>query len=71
MTLETLAAEMNISVADLGSFVAGLQIWFDKGYTLEQSIERHMAQMNRFAANCTNRALRDLTIDLYDDLRAA
>jgi len=71
MTIETLAAEMNISPADLSSFIACLRVWLCKGYTLEQAIERHMAQMDRLAANCTNRALRDVTINLYDELRAA
>lgn len=59
-----LAQAMGVSVADLRGFLAALSIWMRKGYSLEESIQRHMSQMTRFV----NRSA-DLARDA--DIRAA
>ncbi len=41
------ANECGVGVADAHGFVACLRVWTDKGYSVEQAIERHLAQMTR------------------------
>ena len=45
--IEALASLLNASVADVVGFVDCLRVWTDKGLTVEQAIERHMATMRR------------------------
>jgi hypothetical protein len=47
-TIADLAKMMNVTEADVAGFVACLRVWLAKGYTFDQAIERHMAQMHRF-----------------------
>ena len=65
MTIEQLAAEMGVSTRDVCGFVACLSVWVRKGYTFEQAIERHMAQMTRLANNSLNPALKPLVIAAF------
>jgi plasmid maintenance system antidote protein VapI len=51
MTLTELATELGVSESDAVAFVSGLRIWTDRGYTVEQAIGRHMAQMTRLVNN--------------------
>lgn len=51
MTIAQLAAEMNVSEADLSGFIACLSVWAAKGYSFEECIEKHMAQMTKLAEN--------------------
>jgi len=48
MNTKELAALMGQKESDVISFVNCLRVWTAKGYTLEQAIEKHMAQMGRF-----------------------
>jgi predicted RNA-binding protein with PIN domain len=59
MTIQELAAEMNMPLADVSAFVSCLSVWTAKGYTVEQAIERHMAQMTRLANNAVAFASSD------------
>ena len=70
MDVATLAVEMGVTASDLNAFVECLRVWIAKGYTLEQAIERHMAQMNRLAANCHKLPKQALAEDLYEELAA-
>lgn len=68
-------AQTDITRTDVDAFVACLKIWTEKGYTVEQAITRHRAQMRRFANNAWEMAQalgRDPVFvgQLYDDLRA-
>lgn len=50
-TIKDLAAQMGVSESDVIGFVECLSVWVSKGYTFEQAIEKHMAQMMRLAEN--------------------
>lgn len=50
-TLKTLSAEMNVTEADLAGFVECLRVWMSKGYSMEEAISKHMAQMTKLAEN--------------------
>lgn len=62
--IEALAAEMGVTPADVAGFVAGLSIWINKGLTFEQAIERHMAQMLRFAEH-SHEIPRSVVVDAF------
>jgi hypothetical protein len=47
-TIQDLAKDCNVTERDAAGFIAALRIWTAKGYTVEQAIEKHMAQMVRF-----------------------
>lgn len=51
MTITELSKLMNQPESDVLSFVECLRVWMEKGYSIEESIKRHMAQMTRFAEN--------------------
>lgn len=51
MTIKELAAEMNVTEADVLGFVAALSVWISKGCTFEQAIEKNLSQMKRLASN--------------------
>ena len=51
MTITDLAKEMNVSENDVVAFVECLKVWIAKGYSIEQAIEKHMAQMVRLVNN--------------------
>ena len=69
--IETLAAQMNVSVKDCAAFIECLNVWIAKGMTLEQAIERHMSQMHRLVANCHKLPKVALADSLYDDFCGA
>ena len=46
--IELLAKEMNVTENDLIGFLLAIKIWMDKGYTMEESIQKNLAQMVRF-----------------------
>lgn len=50
--IANLAKEMNVSENDLIGFLSAIKIWLDKGYSLENAIEKNMLQMNRLVNNC-------------------
>lgn len=72
--IESLAAEMGVSAADLTSFVNCLRIWTDKGLSIEEAIERHQQQMNRFANNAIELArspdMRGLVVEWFFPIAA-
>lgn len=70
MTIQELAIEMNQSEADVISFVNCLKVWTSKGYSIEESISKHMGQMERLATSCTHPALKAIAVDTYDQLNA-
>ena len=49
MQVAELAALMGQKETDVQAFVDCLRVWINKGYSFEEAIERHMAQMTRFA----------------------
>ncbi len=49
MTISELAAEMNVTEADVRGFISALKVWISKGYTFEEAVQKHMNQMNRLA----------------------
>ena len=53
MQVAELAALMGQKESDVQAFVDCLRIWINKGYSFEEAIERHMAQMNRMAERAT------------------
>lgn len=65
--IEALAAEMNVSTADLMGFIAGLSVWINKGYSVDQAIERHMAQMTRFVNNAVpaSQAMKGQAVECF------
>ena len=49
--IELLAKEMNVTENDLIGFLSAIKIWMDKGYSMEESIQKNLAQMVRFVNN--------------------
>ncbi|OQS42304.1 hypothetical protein [Chromobacterium haemolyticum] len=47
MGAKELASLMGVSESDCVAFLDCLRVWTDKGYSVEQAIERHMQQMRR------------------------
>jgi hypothetical protein len=47
MNIAELAALMGQKESDVVAFIDCLRVWMNKGYSLEESIARHMAQMAR------------------------
>ena len=39
---------MGVGESDVVSFIQCLQIWTDRGYSLDEAIGKHMEQMGRF-----------------------
>ena len=64
MSLQDLAQMMGQSESDVAAFVECLKIWIDKGFTLEESIEKHMSQMNRLAER-SNKLPSSLVVDTF------
>ena len=69
MTVSQLAAEMNVTEADLAGFIACLSVWAAKGYSFEECIEKHMAQMTNLAENSCemvrSTGIRSIAIDWF------
>lgn len=64
MSTKELAKLMGVTEGDVKAFVACLSVWTAKGYTLEQAIEKHMAQMERLAGNAL-KLPRSLVVDAF------
>jgi hypothetical protein len=71
MTRNELASLMNVNETDLDSFINCLRVWTNKGLSLEDAIDRHMTQMKNLVTNSTDRRLRDIAVESYDELRTA
>jgi hypothetical protein len=54
MTTNELAKLMGQKETDVVAFVECLKVWIAKGYTVEQSISKHMDQMTRLVNNSVN-----------------
>lgn len=65
--IEHLAQTMNQPVKDVAAFIACLKVWTDKGYSVEQAIEKHMAQMSRFIDHAVrlSRELKPLAVEWF------
>ncbi len=68
-TINELAKEMNVSPTDVLAFVRCLRVWVEKGYTFEQAIAKHSAQMNRLASHSLKLDAKALIVPMYDELR--
>jgi hypothetical protein len=49
--IESLAKEMNVTENDLIGFLSAIKIWMDKGYSMEEAIQKNLAQMVRLVNN--------------------
>jgi len=49
--IESLAKEMNVTENDLIGFLSSIKIWMDKGYSMEEAIQKNLAQMVRLVNN--------------------
>ena len=67
--INELAKEMNVSPTDVLAFVRCLRVWVEKGYTFEQAIAKHSAQMNRLASHSLKLDAKALIVPMYDELR--
>jgi len=45
---------MGVGESDVVSFIQCLQIWTDRGYSLDEAIGKHMEQMGRFINKAAN-----------------
>lgn len=81
MTITELATALNTTEANAREFLSCLAIWTRKGYTVEQAIEKHMSQMQRFMDAAVEkastgdsrsfRALRDfMGAAIHNEMRA-
>ena len=41
--IESLAKEMNVTENDLIGFLSAIKIWMDKGYSMEEAIQKNLA----------------------------
>lgn len=64
MSKKELAKLMGVTETDVTAFVACLSVWTAKGYTLEQAIEKHIAQMERLASNAL-KLPKSLVVDTF------
>lgn len=64
-SVANLAAQMGVTVADLSGFIAALRVWMAKGYTMEQAIEKHMAQMGRIVNLWDKIDARTVCVDAF------
>jgi hypothetical protein len=51
MNIQELATIMNMPESSVRSFVRCLQVWTEKGFTIEQAIMKHQGIINRLVAN--------------------
>ena len=49
--IESLAKEMNVTENDLIGFLSAIKIWMDKGYSMDEAIQKNLAQMVMFVNN--------------------
>ena len=67
--IESLAKEMNVTENDLIGFLSVIKIWMDKGYTMEEAIQKNLAQMVKFVNNSVKLSkdenMRELAIGVF------
>lgn len=67
--IESLAKEMNVTENDLIGFLSAIKIWMDKGYSMEEAIQKNLAQMVRFVNNSVKLSkdenMRELAIGAF------
>ena len=67
--IESLAKEMNVTENDLIGFLSAIKIWMDKGYSMEEAIQKNIAQMVRFVNNSVKLSkdenMRELAIGAF------
>jgi len=67
--IESLAKEMNVTENDLIGFLSAIKIWMDKGYSMEDAIQKNLAQMVRFVNNSVKLSkdenMRELAIGAF------
>ena len=67
--IESLAKEMNVTENDLSGFLSAIKIWMDKGYSMEEAIQKNLAQMVRLVNNSVKLSkdenMRELAIGAF------
>ena len=67
--IESLAKEMNVTENDLIGFLSVIKIWMDKGYSMEEAIQKNLAQMVRLVNNSVKLSkdenMRELAIGAF------
>jgi hypothetical protein len=67
--IESLAKEMNVTKNDLIGFLSAIKIWMDKGYSMEEAIQKNLAQMVRLVNNSVKLSkdenMRELAIGAF------
>ena len=67
--IESLAKEMNVTENDLIGFLSAIKIWMDKGYSMEEAIQKNLAQMARLVNNSVKLSkdenMRELAIGAF------
>ena len=67
--IESLAKEMNVTENDLIGFLSAIKIWMDKGYSMEEAIQKNLAQMVRLVNNSVKLSkdenMRELAIEAF------
>ena len=67
--IESLAKEMNVTENDLIGFLSAIKIWMDKGYSMEEAIQKNLAQMVRLVNNSVKLSkdenMRELVIGAF------
>lgn len=62
MNTQQLAALMGVSESDAQGFVDCLRVWTDKGFSVEQAIEKNIAAWGALLANANEGANNSLSI---------
>lgn len=67
--IESLAKEMKVTENDLIGFLSAIKIWMDKGYSMEEAIQKNLAQMVRLVNNSVKLSkdenMRELAIGAF------
>lgn len=67
--IESLAKEMNVTENDLIGFLSSIKIWMDKGYSMEEAIQKNLSQMVRLVNNSVKLSkdenMRELAIGAF------
>ena len=67
--IESLAKEMNVTENDLIGFLSSIKIWMEKGYSMEEAIQKNLAQMVRLVNNSVKLSkdenMRELAIGAF------
>jgi hypothetical protein len=64
MNIQELAQLMGQKESDVKSFVECLKVWIEKGFTIEQAIEKHMSQMTRLAEH-SHQISTDVVVETF------